>query len=95
MGPWAGANGGSYDLGYQPDMTSYDYTAPLSEGGHHNFGSDGVDKFASIQAVLLGMQLIPILLSIVPTLYIGSGPVYRVISTTYRPQTSKTVGSDT
>ena len=37
----------------------------------------------------LGVQLIPILLSIVTTLYIGSGPVYRVISTTYRAHTSE------
>ena len=38
----------------------------------------------------VGIQLIPILLSIVTTLYIrvGSGPLYRVISTTYWAQTS-------
>ena len=45
--------------------------------------------------VALGMQLIPILLSIVTTLYIGSGPVDRAIYTIYWAQTSKTAGSDT
>jgi hypothetical protein len=35
-----------------PTVTSYDYDAPLSEGGEHGFGSDGVDKFAALAAVL-------------------------------------------
>ena len=45
--------------------------------------------------VEIGIQLIPILLRITTSSCIGSGPVYRVISKTYRAQTSKTVGSDT
>lgn len=51
FGWWAGANGGG-GSSYQPDITSYDYDAPLSEGGEHGFGSDGVDKFAALAAVL-------------------------------------------
>ena len=42
-----------------------------------------------------GIQLISILLSIVTTLYIGSGPVHRGLYTIYRAQTSKRGGSDT
>ena len=51
FGRWAGANGGGDS--YEPDITSYDYDSPLSEGGDHNYGSDGVDKFAATQSVLL------------------------------------------
>lgn len=51
FGWWAGANGnGGSD--YHEDITSYDYDAPLSEGGEHGYGSDGLDKFAAIAAVL-------------------------------------------
>ena len=45
FGWWAGANGGG-GTSYQADITSYDYDAPLSEGGEHGFGSDGRDKCA-------------------------------------------------
>mgnify|MGYP007045335506 CR=1 FL=1 len=45
-------------------------------------------EWAVESVVGLGMQLIPILLSIVTTLHIGSGPVYRVIRTQNRAQTS-------
>ena len=33
-------------------MTTYDYNSPISEDGRHGVGSDGVDKFAGIRAVL-------------------------------------------
>ena len=42
-----------------------------------------------------GLELIPILTSIATSFKIGLGPVYRVINTTYRAQTSTTVGNDT
>jgi hypothetical protein len=45
-GFWNGANGGG--TSFQPSITSYDYDAPISEGGGHGFGADG-DKFAAIQ----------------------------------------------
>ena len=45
----ANGNGGS---SYKPDITSYDYDAPLSEGGEHGYGSDGLDKFTALAAVL-------------------------------------------
>jgi beta-galactosidase len=51
FGWWAGANGAG-GASYQPDITSYDYDAPLSEGGEHGFGSDGMDKYEAIAAVL-------------------------------------------
>ena len=43
----------------------------------------------------IGLELIPILISIDTSLYIGLGPVYRVIDAAYRAQTSTTVGNDT
>ena len=49
----------------------------------------------SMSQVCLGIQLIPILLSITTSAYIGLVPIYRVVSTAYGAQTSKTVGSDT
>lgn len=45
-----GANGGGRD--YQPDITSYDYGAPIAEDGSHGFGSDGRDKFLTFRAAL-------------------------------------------
>ena len=45
--------------------------------------------------VRIGLELIPILTSIAISLYRGLGPVYRVIYTTYRAQTSTIVGNDT
>jgi len=50
-GYWSGANGGGDN--YQPDITSYDYNSPLSEGGDHGFGSDGKDKFEAVREVLI------------------------------------------
>jgi beta-galactosidase len=55
FGWWAGANGdGRAAAGgtYQPDITSYDYDAPISEGGEHGWGSDGVDKYVALASVL-------------------------------------------
>jgi len=47
----SGANGGGKS--FQPDITSYDYGAPVSENGDHGFGSDGKDKFVAIRQALL------------------------------------------
>lgn len=51
FGTWAGANGGG--TSFEPHITSYDYDSPLSENGAHGYGSDGVDKYAAVQEVLL------------------------------------------
>lgn len=48
FGWWSGANGGGSS--FSPTMTSYDYDAPVSEGGGHGYGPDG-DKFAAVQQV--------------------------------------------
>ena len=50
FGPWSGANGGG-GTSYQPDLTSYDYNAPIAESGVHGYGSDGVDKYTAVQTV--------------------------------------------
>ena len=55
FGWWSGANGNG-GASYQPDITSYDYDAPLSESGEHGFGSDRVDKYSALQAVLAKHQ---------------------------------------
>ena len=44
----AGANGGG--ASYQPVITSYDYDAPVSEGGGHGCGHDG-DKSDAIRRI--------------------------------------------
>ena len=44
-----GANGGG--ASYQPVITSYDYDAPVSEGGGHGYGQDG-DKYDAIKRIL-------------------------------------------
>lgn len=44
-----GANGGGVD--FQPVITSYDYNGPVSEGGEHGVGSDGVDKYQALRQV--------------------------------------------
>jgi len=51
FGYWSGANGGGDS--YQPHITSYDYDSPLSEGGDHGFGSDGIDKYQAVREVLI------------------------------------------
>jgi hypothetical protein len=44
FGFWAGANDGSF-------ITSYDYNAPIREGGDHGFGIDGKDKYWQLQQI--------------------------------------------
>ena len=46
---WAGANGGG--TSYSADIQSYDYDAPIAEGGGHGYGADG-DKYSAIRTVL-------------------------------------------
>lgn len=53
FGFWSGANFGSF---YQPDITSYDYNAPIAEDGRHGIGKDGADKFAATLAILQKYQ---------------------------------------
>mmetsp|Transcript_107929 Transcript_107929/g.336629 ORF Transcript_107929/g.336629 Transcript_107929/m.336629 type:complete len:668 (+) Transcript_107929:99-2102(+) len=47
FGWMSGANGGGRD--FQPDITSYDYGAPIAEDGSHGFGADGRDKYAALR----------------------------------------------
>jgi beta-galactosidase len=47
---WSGSNGGGQS--FQPDITSYDYDSPVSEGGEHGYGSDGIDKYIAIQSII-------------------------------------------
>ena len=51
FGFWSGANG--HDQVFQPDVTSYDYDAPIAEGGEHGYGSNSQDKFLAIQQLLV------------------------------------------
>ena len=37
---------------YKPDITSYDYSSPISEGGDHNIGSDGGDLFDAVREAI-------------------------------------------
>ena len=48
MGYFGGANGGGTD--YEPVITSYDYNAPVEEGGGHGYGHDG-DKYDAIRRI--------------------------------------------
>ena len=50
FGYWAGANilGGRYVA----DVTSYDYSAPISEDGRHQIGADGADGFEAVRNAL-------------------------------------------
>merc|ERR1712048_531360 len=50
FGFWSGANGNKNS--YKPDITSYDYSSPISEGADHNIGSDGGDLFAAVQGAI-------------------------------------------
>lgn len=47
----SGANAAADGSGYSPLITSYDYSAPLAEGGGHGWAVDG-DKFAAFRTVL-------------------------------------------
>mmetsp|Transcript_87373 Transcript_87373/g.154925 ORF Transcript_87373/g.154925 Transcript_87373/m.154925 type:complete len:642 (+) Transcript_87373:18-1943(+) len=51
LGFWSGANGDQMQQ-YSPDITSYDYSSPISEGGDHNIGSDGGDLFLAVQEAI-------------------------------------------
>lgn len=46
FGFWSGANGGG--KGYQPHITSYDYSSPVSENGDHGHDPGGHDKFKTM-----------------------------------------------
>eukprot|EP00928_Gymnodinium_smaydae_P016896 TRINITY_DN16409_c0_g3_i1.p1 TRINITY_DN16409_c0_g3~~TRINITY_DN16409_c0_g3_i1.p1 ORF type:complete len:674 (-),score=105.15 TRINITY_DN16409_c0_g3_i1:230-2251(-) len=56
FGFWSGANSqtteGSDVPMYMPDITSYDYNAPISEAGDHNIGADGGDIFHAIKVAI-------------------------------------------
>ena len=55
FGLTSGANGDQSSEGaasFQPDITSYDYSSPISEAGDHNVGADGGDLFAAVQAAI-------------------------------------------
>ncbi|KAL1507226.1 hypothetical protein AB1Y20_008075 [Prymnesium parvum] len=55
FGLWSGANGDQTSEGaasFQPDITSYDYSSPLSEAADHNIGSDGGDLFLAVQRAI-------------------------------------------
>jgi len=55
FGFWAGANGDEKKNDWrsiEPDITSYDYSSPISEAGDHNIGSDGGDLFAAVQEAI-------------------------------------------
>lgn len=51
FGFWSGANG-DQKSSYRPDITSYDYSSPISEAGDHNVGSDGGDLFEAVRAAI-------------------------------------------
>jgi hypothetical protein len=55
FGFWSGANGDEAIEGkasYRPDVTSYDYSSPISEAGDHNIGADGGDLFVAVQQAI-------------------------------------------
>jgi hypothetical protein len=55
FGFWSGANGDQTSEGkssFSPDITSYDYSSPISEAGDHNVGSDGKDLFAAVSSAI-------------------------------------------
>ena len=49
----AGANANGDGSAFLPDIQSYDYNAPIAEGGEHGYGSDGKDKYEAIQSLLV------------------------------------------
>jgi len=51
FGFWSGATG-NQGAAYGPDVTSYDYSSPISEGADHNIGSDGGDLFTAVQGAI-------------------------------------------
>jgi len=54
-GTWAGANiftQMGVKLMYQPDTSSYDYNAPISEVGQHGVGTNGQDLFEAVKSAI-------------------------------------------
>lgn len=56
---WSGANSNGSGVGYVPDITSYDYSAPIGEAGGHNVGSDGGDLFDAVRDAISGPFGVP------------------------------------
>merc|ERR1712136_691300 len=59
FGFWSGASLDENSEGkliYKPDITSYDYSAPISEAGDHNVGSDGGDLFDAIRGAIASVH---------------------------------------
>jgi len=55
FGFWSGAMGKRWSNGpdsFQPIVTSYDYSAPISEGGDHNIGADSGDLYLAVQRAI-------------------------------------------
>ena len=55
FGFMSGANGDQVSEGqrsFKPDITSYDYSAPISEAGEHGLGADGGDLFEAVQRAI-------------------------------------------
>ena len=50
FGFWAGAN--ILEGRFVADVTSYDYSAPISEDGTHQVGADGADGFEAVRKAL-------------------------------------------
>jgi hypothetical protein len=59
FGFWSGASLDKNSEGkliYRPDITSYDYSAPISEAGDHNVGSDGGDLFDAVRGAIASVH---------------------------------------
>jgi hypothetical protein len=54
---WSGAN--ILDGTYVADVTSYDYSAPISEDGTHQIGAEGQDGFEAVRQALGGTAVEP------------------------------------
>eukprot|EP00931_Biecheleriopsis_adriatica_P115647 TRINITY_DN91414_c0_g1_i1.p1 TRINITY_DN91414_c0_g1~~TRINITY_DN91414_c0_g1_i1.p1 ORF type:complete len:666 (-),score=75.36 TRINITY_DN91414_c0_g1_i1:451-2388(-) len=74
FGFWSGANG-NQEQSYDPDITSYDYSSPISEAGDHNIGQDGGDLFAAIQAAIASADGPPSVMEPAPVPKSAYGPV--------------------
>mmetsp|Transcript_125489 Transcript_125489/g.360724 ORF Transcript_125489/g.360724 Transcript_125489/m.360724 type:complete len:705 (+) Transcript_125489:95-2209(+) len=61
-GTWAGANiyvMHGVELMYQPDISSYDYNAPISEEGHHGVGKNEGDMFEAVKSAIASSYGLP------------------------------------
>lgn len=74
FGFWSGANGNQKDQ-YKPDITSYDYSSPISEAGDHNVGSDGGDLFEAVRSAIASEYGQPLLSEPTPIAKKGYGQV--------------------